>query len=157
MEETEHREPWVELETMVRSGDADQLDDYLEQLPPGEPARALSRLDEQRQAEVVGLLPEEDAAALLTELPDPQAAQILEQLAPDQAAAIVNEVVSNQHDEEDAALEAELIDWLAKDAENWTITQMAVLGPWETSPGYWRPGVPQWVVCLGTNAAIAHF
>ena len=96
MENTEHREPWVELEAMVESGDAGQLDEYLHALPPGEPARALSRLDEERQAEVVGLLTEVDAAALLTELSDTQAVDILEHLTVDQAAAVVGEVDSNQ-------------------------------------------------------------
>ena len=96
MEETERREPWQNLEAMVETGDAEGLDEYLHELPPGEPARALSRMDEQHQAEVVGLLPEDNAAALLTELPDAQAVGILEHLAPEQAAAIVSEVESNQ-------------------------------------------------------------
>lgn len=96
MEEAEHREPWLELEALAEARHAEQLDEYLHELSPGEPARALSHMDEERQAEVVGLLPEEDAAALLTELPNAQAVGILEHLAPEQAAAIVSEVESNQ-------------------------------------------------------------
>ncbi|MFH1267589.1 MAG: magnesium transporter, partial [Planctomycetota bacterium] len=107
MEEAEHREPWVEVEAMVQSGDADQLDGYLHRLPPGEPARVLSRLGEERRAEVVGLLAEGDAAALLTELSNVQAAEILEHLSPDQAAAIVSEVKSNQQADLLGALETE--------------------------------------------------
>lgn len=96
MEEAEHREPWLELEALAEARHAEQLDEYLHELSPGEPARALSHMDEERQAEVVRLLPEEDAAALLTELPNAQAVGILEHLAPEQAAAIVSEVESNQ-------------------------------------------------------------
>jgi magnesium transporter len=108
MERTERRRPWLELEALVESGDASQLDAYLHQLAPGEPARALSRLDEESQAQVMGLLPEEDAAALLTEIPEVQAVEILEHLAPDQAAAIVSEVPSNQQVDLLSALEPDL-------------------------------------------------
>ena len=96
MEEAEHREPWLELEALAEARHAEQLDEYLHELPPGELARALSHMDEERQAEVVGFLPKEDAAALLTELPDAQAVGILEHLTPEQAAAIVSDVESNQ-------------------------------------------------------------
>ncbi len=96
MEEDEHVEPWVEIESMVQSGDVDQLDEFMTNLPPGENARALSRLGDEEQAEILGLLPQKDAAALLEELPEPQSVGILEHLSPDQAAAIVSEAPSNQ-------------------------------------------------------------
>lgn len=40
VEQPKFTEPWHELAEIVQAADAEELDRYLESLPPGEPARA---------------------------------------------------------------------------------------------------------------------
>lgn len=89
-----HDRPWLPLEKFVEADDAQQLHDYLESLPPGESARAMSRLDTDDQADIVSMLPPAEAAQLVDQLPSSQAAELVEQLPVDQAAAIVAELES---------------------------------------------------------------
>lgn len=96
MENIEQKKPWQELKALAEAGNAEQLEQYLHELPPGDPEWALSRLPDEEQAEVVGLLPEKDAAALLAEIPEVQAVEIVEHLPSEQAAAIVSEAPSNR-------------------------------------------------------------
>ncbi len=91
----EFTKPWDQLTAIVESGDAEKLSDYLKSLPPGEPARALSRMSKDEQAGVLETLPETDAADLLTELPGEQAAQLVEELPVEEAAVIVGEIESH--------------------------------------------------------------
>ena len=98
MTSTTHHElaqPWEQLAEIVEAGNAEELDQYLESLPPGEPARALSRMTEEEQTGVLELLPDEEAAGLLEGLPDEQAAQLIEQLPVEEAASIVSQIESH--------------------------------------------------------------
>ena len=90
------REPWEEMEAILETGDAEQLKEYVGKLPPGETARAISRLQEENQTRLLTLLPPEDAAALLEEMSHTQAAELIDDLTPPQAAAIVNEMSSDE-------------------------------------------------------------
>lgn len=87
---------WERLEAIADSGDAEQLEDYVESLPPSEVARALAHLRPYEQGRVLGTLTPEGAADLIEELPVSQAAAIVEHLPVDVAAAIVHELPSDQ-------------------------------------------------------------
>jgi len=87
-------EPWRELVDIVQGGDVEELDQYLESLPPGEPGRALSRMTDEEQAGVLELLPDEEAAELLEKLPEELAVQLIEHLPVEEAASIFGEIES---------------------------------------------------------------
>ena len=123
VERSETTDPWHELAEIVQTADAEELDRYLESLPPGEPARALSRMTAEEQTGVLELLPQDEAAGLLGELPRELAAQLIDQLPVGEAAAIVGEIESpgqaellSRLDEEEVAA---ILDQMApQEAEN---------------------------------------
>ncbi|MDA0839796.1 MAG: magnesium transporter [Planctomycetota bacterium] len=92
------QEPWERIEEILEetSGTSAELRDFLDELAPGETARALSRLDEGAQTEVLTALEPEHAAEIIEEMSDAQAADLLEDLSPQQAATIVDELPSNE-------------------------------------------------------------
>jgi len=100
-------EPWFELAEIVHAGNVADLERYLDSLPSGELARALSRLSDDDQLAVLELLPEEAAAELLEEIPNEQAAQMFEQLPVEEAASIVSEIDSHGQTELLARLDEE--------------------------------------------------
>jgi magnesium transporter len=102
--------PWEKLSEIVEAGRVEELDEFLESLPAGETARALSRLSDDEQIKLLTSLPPENAAELIDELSDVQAVELIELLPPAEAAAIVDELDSD----EQADLLAELA---KKDAE----------------------------------------
>jgi magnesium transporter len=82
--------------SLLEAGDSDRLEALVHELPSGEMAHTLSRLDEAQQARLLTLLPPEAAAFLVDELSHPQAADMLEELQPAQAAAIIDEMPSDE-------------------------------------------------------------
>lgn len=96
MTTTLYQEPWEEIEAILEAGDAERLKAFVGALPPGETARAVSRLGEEDQTRLLTLLPPEDAADLLEEISHAQAAELIDDLPPPQAAAIVNELPSDE-------------------------------------------------------------
>src|SRR5690606_34211608 len=76
-------------------GDPDRLEAFFKSLPAGESARAISRLEDEDQTQLMQLLSPETAAELIEEVPDVQAAELIERLPPDDAAAIFNELESD--------------------------------------------------------------
>lgn len=52
MRTVDEQQPWVKLEKLVDESDAEQLEAFLEGLPAGEPARALSHLEAYCKEEV---------------------------------------------------------------------------------------------------------
>ncbi len=96
MPAVDEQHPWVELERLVEESDAEHLEAFLEALPPGEPARALSHLDSQDQVRLLTALDPQHAADLVEQIPDAQAAELFEQLEPGTAAAIVDELPSDE-------------------------------------------------------------
>ena len=110
MDQELYQETWEQLEEILSANDAERLKSYLDSLPPGETARALSRLREEEQTHVLTLLPPERAALLLEELSATQAADLLEDLPATRAAAIIDQLPSDEQtdllgelDEADAA------------------------------------------------------
>ena len=111
MDQELYQETWEQLAEILAANDAEGLTFYLDSLPPGETARALSRLHEEDQTHVLTLLPPERAALLLEELSATQAADLLEDLPATRAAAIVDRLPSDEQadllselDEADAAI-----------------------------------------------------
>lgn len=103
-------EPWAKLETIVQTGDAASLADYIASLPLGEIARVVSRMDEDLQEKLLALLGPQQSADLILELSEAQSANLLRKLAPAGAAAILDHVPSDEQadllaqlDEEHAA------------------------------------------------------
>jgi magnesium transporter len=99
-----------ELERFVAAPDAEQAEAFLDALPDGEAALAVSRLSEDEQELLLTTLEPEDAADLLEQVPEVQAVELLERLEPEAAAAILDELPSDEQadllgelDEADAA------------------------------------------------------
>jgi magnesium transporter len=90
------RETWEQIEQILAQANAPALRAYLDELPPDEVARALSRMEEDDQKRVVTLLGPEDAADLMEELSDVQAALLLEDLTAIEAAPIIEEMESGE-------------------------------------------------------------
>lgn len=84
-----------ELHDRLRRKDTTALETWLEELPPGQITRAVSRLSEEEQLELFALMVPEVAADLIDDLPDEQSADLLENLPADQAAAIIEELDSD--------------------------------------------------------------
>jgi len=109
MSATPQQEPWDYIQALVEKAESTPLGEYLDTLPPADVARAISRLDEETQANLLILLEPEDAADLLDELSNTQGADLVEDLPAERAAAIVDEMDSDQRvdilgemDEDDA-------------------------------------------------------
>ncbi len=87
--------PWVRIEELLRARDVAALQALLDELPPADVTRAISRLEDEHQAQLLTLLHPEDAAELLEDLPDIQSAGIIEEIPAETAAAIVEELDSD--------------------------------------------------------------
>jgi len=102
-------QPWEIIRGYIDADDKDALLRFLEELPPGDTARAFSRLGEDDCNRAFRLLGPEDAADVLEELADAQGADILEDLPIHEAASIIEEMESDRRadilgelDEDDA-------------------------------------------------------
>ena len=71
---------WEMIRLHLRGKDGEALHVYLDELKPGEIARAFTRLDDGELHDVMVLLEPEDAADLVEELSDAQGADIIEDL-----------------------------------------------------------------------------
>lgn len=89
------QESWEILEGLLREHKTEEVRQMLDTLPPSEIARALSRLDEDLQFELLTSLHPIAAADLIQELDDAQASDLVEDLPADQAAAILDEMESD--------------------------------------------------------------
>ena len=94
-EEVTQTDPWVRIEELIRAGDAAALQAFIEQLPAADVTRAVARLDDTNQADLLTILHPEAAADLLEDLSDAQGADIIEELPAEHAAAIVEELDSD--------------------------------------------------------------
>jgi len=88
--------PWDSLLEIARTGNAEQLEQFVDSLPAGEAARAMSRLDAEEQNKILTTLEPKQAAALIEECPPAQAAELIERLAPQDAAAILSKLPSDE-------------------------------------------------------------
>ena len=96
MHTTEEQRPWKELERLVEEPDAQRMEAFLDALPDGEAALAVSRLSEEDQTLLLTTLDPEEAADLVEQMPDAQAVEMIERLEPAAAAAIVDELPSDE-------------------------------------------------------------
>jgi magnesium transporter len=101
--------PWEAIRDHLLVGEKNALLAFLKELPPGDTARAFSRLDEEECNRVFRLLGPEDSADIIEELADALGADILEDLPIHEAASIIEEMDSDRRadvlaelDEEDA-------------------------------------------------------
>ncbi|MFO7907590.1 MAG: magnesium transporter [Pirellulaceae bacterium] len=104
------KHPWEQLGELVESGTVDEVDQFLESLPAGETARAVSRLSEEEQTRLLTRHPADQAVELIQGVSEAQAAELIQLLPPADAAAIVDQMESDER----ADLLAELGD---KEAE----------------------------------------
>ncbi len=93
-EEMETR-PWEQLEDLLERGDVAELTNCLDELPPGEIARALSRLSVEDQKAFIRILDEKDAAELMEQIPEAMALDLLRQVPASDAAQVLNQMQSN--------------------------------------------------------------
>jgi magnesium transporter len=89
-------EPWEHLKTLIAERRTDEILPFLTSLPPGEPARAMDRLEETERTSLLTLLPADVAADLLDTLPGAEAAVAIEEMPAARAAAIVEEMPSDE-------------------------------------------------------------
>ncbi len=92
---TDTRTP-EQLAEITRQGDRAALMALLNEVPPSEAARLISRMDEEDQTRLLTMLEPEQAAALVDVFPDESAAEMIERLEPSAAAAIVGELPSDE-------------------------------------------------------------
>ncbi len=109
MNDRQEQTPWTILLRLATEDTTGQLEEYVEQVPRGELAMALSRLSEDEQAIVFQRLDPETAAGIIEQLAPVQAAAVMECLEPRSAAGILEELPSNDQadlindlDQEDA-------------------------------------------------------
>jgi magnesium transporter len=88
--------PWHLVDELIASGDPERLQVEIEQLGLREVARALSRLDDERQHQFLTMVSPEVAAVLLEEISDAQGAQLIAVLPAEAAASIVEAMSSNE-------------------------------------------------------------
>ncbi len=91
-----HKEPWEQLEVLLARADGDQLCAFLGTLPPGETARAVSRLSRANQELLLTVLSPRQAAGLIMELPQAQAVELLGAVQPTLAAAVLGCLPSDE-------------------------------------------------------------
>jgi len=89
-------ESWERLSELLRVGDPDDVHAFLDVLPAGETARAVSRLSDQDQRSLLLLLGPTAAAELFELLSGAQVVSLIEDLPAEEAAAIVDALPSNE-------------------------------------------------------------
>lgn len=82
-------EPWERLRELIAGRRAGEILPFLNSLAPGEPGRAIDRLDDETRNTLFTLLPPDEAAGVLDTLPASEAVGLLERLRAADAAAIV--------------------------------------------------------------------
>lgn len=93
--EPTRREPWQNLQVLIRADSRHVLPSYIESLTATELALAVSRLSQEEHTRLLGLLSPQNAAELIHRIEDVQAVDLIEDLPPAEAAAIVDEMYSD--------------------------------------------------------------
>jgi len=96
VETEENSQPWQQLEKLVESADAGEVEAYLESLPACETARTVSRLSDDEQSQLFVTLPPDEAAHVIRQIPEVQAVELLEDLPAEAAAHIIEELPSDR-------------------------------------------------------------
>ncbi len=123
--------PWDELERLVAEGQIEQIAAYLEEMPAGDVARALSRLEEAEQDRLIELLGPERSANLFEMLPEAQAGDLLERIEPEVAAAILQELPSDEQADVLQELDQEDADEILAELETEDADQARFLASYE--------------------------
>jgi magnesium transporter len=89
-------QPWEHLRSLIAERRVEEILPFLASLAPGEPGRAIDRLEEAERTALFTLLPPEAAAGVLDVLPEAEAAGAIEELPAARAAAIVEELPSDE-------------------------------------------------------------
>jgi magnesium transporter len=84
--------PWREIEELARTSKWAALRRLLREMPEADRLHAVSHLDSQAIAQLLGVMKPEDAADLLDWLPDSQAATALDDVDPHAAAGILEQM-----------------------------------------------------------------
>ena len=87
--------PWEALRQAVASEDAGRVEALLEELGSAETARAISRLSDEDQSQLLAVLAPEEAAEVIDDVSEAQAVDLIEDLPPDLAAAIIDRMPSD--------------------------------------------------------------
>ncbi len=89
-------EPWLLLKLLIDDGDPEPITTFLDNLPPWEQARAVSRLSEAGKTRLLEMLPPDRAADLMEIVTITQAVDLIEQLEPAAAATIIGQLRSDR-------------------------------------------------------------
>lgn len=84
------------LRSLLEAGDSDGVRSLIRDMPPGNSARLMTRLDDSKRHELLNVLPADYAAQLLMSLSIQQGASVLADLAPQRAAALIECLSSNE-------------------------------------------------------------
>jgi magnesium transporter len=95
MEEHDIQRPWEDLEKLVEELDPEQIEAFLDALPPDESVRAITRLSDAAVDRLLTVLSPEEAAEVVEHIPDVHAVDVIERLEPETAGAIVQELPSD--------------------------------------------------------------
>lgn len=88
-------EAWEQIKSLSESDDPEALHQFLDELPPGELARAIQLMGDEMSTRVFEQLDPEKAADLIEILSDAQGAHVLEELPAATAAAVVERLESD--------------------------------------------------------------
>ena len=91
----EHVEPWKHLHYLIEA-DPSQINTYLQTLSGSDAVRALLRLKEKEQRQLLLLVTPGAAADIIEDVPNEHAADLIESLPARQAATIINEMESDE-------------------------------------------------------------
>jgi len=70
--------------------------------------------------------------------------------------AVARSLVQASRDAATKDLRDRLASWLGEDPENWPVLRLALIDPWQSSPGSWSADIPECVRTFATIATIAH-
>jgi len=88
--------PWEAINDLLQTGDAEQLEAFMETLEPGEIVRSIFRLSADEQTRLLTTLSPENAAELIEEIPEAHAVELIDQLAPEEAGPIIDQLPSDE-------------------------------------------------------------
>lgn len=117
MEKHDNPQSWEALSKLVEAPDGEEIAAFLDALPAGETAWALSHLSEEDQSRVLTALSPEAAADVVEQISEVQAVGLIEQLEPEAAGAILHELPSDE--------QADLLSDLATEDAEAILTTMA--------------------------------
>jgi magnesium transporter len=108
---------WEHLRALLMEDRATELDSYLATLSGAETVRALFRLDEAEQRQLLTSVSPSSAAEIMEDVPDEIGADLIETLSVEDAASIVAEMASDERADLLGAVEEEDLDAILDEME----------------------------------------